>query len=371
MKKISIFNKLYNIESKKKFILIVYLLFIVHQIYEYFIIKELFTIKIIVLKITFLISIFFLSKIYILNKHINTFSKYMVFTLFMFYQIAHDVLFINTFNQYIISPYLDFFVIIIAPLYLSKIFLLIISICELIRYYILIYFFQINYLGELMFTLILSIVTSFLILLTLKSLKKEIQSESEKRIKENMLLTMEILEMKDPYTKGHSQRVANYALSLAEVTKKYDKKELSTFYLACLLHDIGKIGISDEILNKTSQLTDEEYNIIKTHPNLGIKLLENLSLIEGYEGIIYFHHERWDGKGYPNKLKQDEIPLSARIVSIADAFDAMTSSRSYRSALTPEEAYRRIIEGAGSQFDPELIKYFKIAYPTWIKSMIR
>uniref|UniRef100_UPI00101E9953 HD-GYP domain-containing protein n=1 Tax=Bacillus albus TaxID=2026189 RepID=UPI00101E9953 len=200
-------------------------------------------------------------------------------------------------------------------------------------------------------------------------LMKQITLSYQKQMKETMLLVMETLELKDSYTKGHSERVANYAKILAKETGKYDEKALNMFYFACLLHDVGKIGISDEILNKDSTLTNEEYNIIKGHTLLGIKVVKNLSLSEENESIIRSHHEKWDGSGYPDGLKKEQIPLGARIVSIADAFDAMTSTRSYRYALPPEEAYKRIIKGAGTQFDPHLIEIFKRVYPIWIKIM--
>ncbi|PGL86236.1 hypothetical protein CN931_07035 [Bacillus sp. AFS054943] len=178
---------------------------------------------------------------------------------------------------------------------------------------------------------------------------------------------LNILELKDSYTKGHSERVAKYTLILAKKTNKYSEEDLIKFYFSCLLHDIGKIGISNEILNKTSCLTNDEYKVMKTHPTVGINLIENYSLIEGYEAVIRSHHEKWDGSGYPDGLKNNDIPLCARIISIADAFDAMTSTRPYRVTLSPEEAYKQIIEGAGNQFDPELVEDFKIVYSSWVE----
>ncbi|PEF43414.1 hypothetical protein CON22_26050 [Bacillus cereus] len=180
---------------------------------------------------------------------------------------------------------------------------------------------------------------------------------------------MNILELKDPYTRGHSERVAKYALLLAQETSKFDEVNLNKFYFSCLLHDIGKLGIPNEILNKASYLENDEYNIIKTHPTLGIKLIENYSLIEGYESVIRSHHEKWDGSGYPDGLKHNNIPLCARIISFADAFDAMTSARVYRSVLSPKEAYKQIIEGAGTQFDPQLVEDFKLVYPLWVENL--
>ncbi|EJQ43660.1 hypothetical protein IEQ_04988 [Bacillus cereus BAG6X1-2] len=165
-------------------------------------------------------------------------------------------------------------------------------------------------------------------------------------------------------------RVANYATILAKVTNKFNNISLKRFHFTCLLHDIGKIGIPDEILTKASSLTEDEYNIIKKHPQLGLEVFKNVSLPKDNEAIILSHHERWDGNGYPQKLKGNQIPLCARIVAIADAFDAMTSSRVYRSALSPDEAYKRIIEGSGAQFDPSLVVLFKNVFPLWKKVVV-
>jgi putative nucleotidyltransferase with HDIG domain len=175
------------------------------------------------------------------------------------------------------------------------------------------------------------------------------------------------LELKDPYTRGHSERVAKYALMFANEIGKFSKEEQKSFYYACLLHDIGKVNIPDHILMKPGKLTNEEFEIIKTHPVVGAEAVKNVEGIKNSIYVIRSHHERWDGKGYPDQLKGEEIPLLARISAIADAFDAMTSSRSYRDAMPFEEAYNRIIKGQGSQFDPMLVENFKKIYPAWIK----
>ena len=132
------------------------------------------------------------------------------------------------------------------------------------------------------------------------------------------------------------------------------------------MHDIGKVNIPDTILTKSGKLTDEEYEIVKTHPVVGAKAIEDVEGIADNIAVVYHHHERWDGKGYPDGLVGEETPLVARITAIADAFDAMTSTRSYRPALPFEEAYKRILDGKGSQFDPELVEVFKQVYPDWI-----
>jgi HD-GYP domain-containing protein (c-di-GMP phosphodiesterase class II) len=174
------------------------------------------------------------------------------------------------------------------------------------------------------------------------------------------------IELKDPYTRGHSERVAFYAKTLATSLNRFTKPELTSFYYACLLHDIGKVSIPDAILMKPGRLTAEEYEVIKTHPDVGTDAIRRVDGLNMSIEVIKYHHERWDGTGYPEQLKGKDIPLLARVVTIADAFDAMTSSRSYRSALSVEDAYSRIVEGKGSQFDPELVEAFQKIFPEWV-----
>lgn len=174
------------------------------------------------------------------------------------------------------------------------------------------------------------------------------------------------IELKDPYTRGHSERVAYYANSLAKATGKYSKEELNSFNYACLLHDIGKVNIPDSILMKPGKLTKEEFDVIKTHPKVGADAIVKVNGLGDSIDVVKSHHERWDGKGYPDHLKEEDIPYLARIVSVADAFDAMTSSRSYRAAMPVEEAYRRIIDGKGTQFDPVIVELFKKVFSEWV-----
>ena len=156
-------------------------------------------------------------------------------------------------------------------------------------------------------------------------------------------------------------------LLLAKEIDKFSKEEQKSFYYACLLHDIGKVHIPDQILMKPGKLTIEEFEIIKSHPSVGAEAVKNVEGIKDCICVIRSHHERWDGKGYPDQLKEEEIPLLARVTSIADAFDAMTSSRSYETAMPVEEAYQRIIDGKGSQFDPMLVEEFKKVFPAWVE----
>ena len=174
----------------------------------------------------------------------------------------------------------------------------------------------------------------------------------------NLLDTLKSLvstiEAKDSYTRHHSQRVTEVALALARKVG-CDEEECESIAFAGILHDIGKIGIEDNILLKDSRLTDDEYERIKQHPMIGATIIEPLGLIEAERDIIRHHHERIDGRGYPDGLKGSEISLLSRIVSVADAFDAMTSTRSYRRALPMEIVVEELRKNSGSQFDPDLI----------------
>ena len=165
------------------------------------------------------------------------------------------------------------------------------------------------------------------------------------------------LDAKDPYTHGHSFRVTLYSMILAKYLGSDDSfmEEIET---AGLLHDIGKIGIPQSILCKPGKLTDEEYEIMKKHPEQAEKIIMEVKQLHIISDWLKSHHERWDGRGYPDGLKGDEIPLSARIIALADTYDAMTSTRSYRKALTHEEAIAEIQRCAGTQFDPNLAQKF-------------
>ncbi len=159
------------------------------------------------------------------------------------------------------------------------------------------------------------------------------------------------IEAKDKYTNGHSVRVAQYSREMARRLGK-SMQEMNDIYYIGLLHDIGKIGIPDQIINKPDQLTEEEYERIKDHPKIGAKILEKISEIPNIAVGAHWHHERYDGSGYPDGLVGEEIPEVARIIGVADAYDTMTSKRSYRDIL-PQNAVREELEkGRGTQFDP-------------------
>jgi len=163
------------------------------------------------------------------------------------------------------------------------------------------------------------------------------------------------IEIRDAYTRGHSERVAYYSKRIAQ-EMGLPEEEVNKIYTAALLHDIGKIGIPDSILLKPGKLTDREYEIIKFHPILSYELLNHLDFLEDAIDGIKYHHERWDGSGYPEGLKGEEIPLSARIIAVADSFDAMTSQRIYRKAMDRREAVKELHQLAGKKYDPKVVE---------------
>lgn len=165
------------------------------------------------------------------------------------------------------------------------------------------------------------------------------------------------IEAKDEYTKGHSHRVAEYSVLIARELG-WNEKELSNLKNAAHLHDIGKIAIPDTILNKPSKLSEEEFSIIKEHTIIGANILKNISLIDHVQEIVRNHYERYDGNGYPDGLKGKEIPLHARIVAVADSYDAMSSQRIYRNQLPPEKIIQELENNKGTQFDPEITDIF-------------
>ena len=178
----------------------------------------------------------------------------------------------------------------------------------------------------------------------------------DKPLLKSLLIMADIIEARDPYTGGHVWRVSQFAKLLA--TKiGLPEDEIIKISIAAYLHDLGKVGIPDDILKKADALTDDEYAIIKTHPSIGGKLLGGHPLAEMVSSAANDHHERMDGKGYPRGLRGEQLSLVARIVSIADAFDAMTSTRPYRKGMSVEQALCRLEEGAGTQFDSELVDH--------------
>lgn len=193
---------------------------------------------------------------------------------------------------------------------------------------------------------------------SLINMKKEELDKTYKELKKRYLDTIEALRLtvdaKDFYTRGHSDRVAYYAMKLGRAFN-LSEDEIELLRLAGIFHDIGKIGTTDDILFKTDKLEYDEYEEIKKHPLKGAYILSAISMFQDVVPLVKYHHERVDGKGYPEGLKGEEIPFLARILSVADAFDAMTSDRKYRSKLEVEEAIEQFKVNAGTQFDAEVV----------------
>ncbi len=171
----------------------------------------------------------------------------------------------------------------------------------------------------------------------------------------SLMTLVSAIEAKDPYTQQHSSRVTEYALKIAQ-TMGCGPNDLHRIETSGPLHDIGKIGIKDNILNKPGRLTPEEFDHIKAHPNIGVNIVAPLGLDPEELAIIKHHHERWDGRGYPDGIAQEQIPRLARILAVADAFDAMSSDRAYREALPFSLCLKELHKNSGSQFDPQVVE---------------
>ena len=178
----------------------------------------------------------------------------------------------------------------------------------------------------------------------------------EKIIVETMLTLANFIDAKDEYTRGHSTRVSAYSVKLAK-KMHLDEDEIRHLGYVALMHDCGKMGIPDNILNKPDKLTPEERKIIEQHTVLGGKILEHMTSVPGIRDGALYHHERYDGMGYPEGLSDTDIPLFARIICVADSFDAMNSDRCYRKRLPMDVIKKELAENAGKQFDPEVVKY--------------
>jgi putative two-component system response regulator len=172
------------------------------------------------------------------------------------------------------------------------------------------------------------------------------------------------IEVRDHYTRGHVERVMAYAFAIAEQLE-WRVQQMEQLRFGAILHDIGKIQISEAILRKPGKLSPEEWEEIRRHPTSGADMIRDIPYLAPAIPIIRYHHERWDGKGYPEGLSGDAIPIGARIVSVADAFDAMTTDRPYSPARPPQEAYEEIISRSGTQYDPSVVAAFQRAWEAW------
>ena len=200
--------------------------------------------------------------------------------------------------------------------------------------------------------------------LELTGYRKELQKkldEKTRQIETAYLQTMAALahtiDAKDPDTNGHSRRVAGYTKQIAQ-SLGWSEQDSENAYFVALPHDIGKIGIPDAVLKKQNRLTDKEYELMKKHPAIGADILKDIKMLDGLSNGTLYHHERFDGSGYPSGLKGDEIPLIARIISVADTYDAMTSTRCYRKGMGQETALAELKKQSGRQFDPKIVNQF-------------
>lgn len=181
---------------------------------------------------------------------------------------------------------------------------------------------------------------------------------------------MTALDLRDVETFGHSKTVARYSLMLAEACGIEDRATLDDIRKGALLHDIGKIAVPDAILNKPSTLNEDEWLVVRRHPEVGFGLVKNVGMVREIGNIILYHHEKFDGSGYPQGLKKEDIPLEARIFSLADTLDAITSPRPYREARDFTTAGKEIARYAGTQFDPEIVKAFQ-GHPPHVWERVR
>lgn len=189
-------------------------------------------------------------------------------------------------------------------------------------------------------------------------LQRNLSREVKKKTEENKKIFIhvvssltEAIDAKDAYTNGHSSRVAAYSKEIAK-RYGYSEQQQSDIYMMGILHDVGKIGVPDGVINKQSKLDDDEYEIIKKHPLMGARILDNIKEMPALAVGARWHHERYDGGGYPDGLSKEEIPEEARIIAVADAYDAMSSRRSYRDVLPQKIVRSEIEKGKGTQFDP-------------------
>ncbi len=180
-----------------------------------------------------------------------------------------------------------------------------------------------------------------------------LEKANERITLQSMYTLAKTIDAKDRYTNGHSRRVAKYARMIGEWLG-LSGSDIEDLYNMAMLHDIGKIGVPDEIINKPTALTNEEYYVVKSHPAIGYDILSEMPELKHIGIGARWHHERYDGKGYPDGLEGDQIPLKARIISVADAYDAMTSNRSYRQYMPQDAVREELVKGKGTQFDPKI-----------------
>ena len=195
---------------------------------------------------------------------------------------------------------------------------------------------------------------------TIQTINEELL-ESNKKLENSYMESIEILrytvEAKDQYTRGHSERVSDYSVLIGEKLG-LSESDIHTLKIGGLFHDIGKIGVPDAVLSKPGKLTNEEYEEIKKHPTIGAQILSNATIFDDIIPIVKYHHERYDGRGYPEQLAGEDIPYLARIAALADTYDAMRSKRPYRDALPIDIVKEEFRKNIGTQFDPDIAALF-------------
>jgi len=214
----------------------------------------------------------------------------------------------------------------------------------------------------LIFMYLITWIVGLVIIWWIRYKSRQYFDEKAQHYEESIYSLVDIMERRDSYTAGHSKRVAQYSLLIAQELK-FDEDDLALIFRAGMLHDIGKIEVPDALLLKPGKLTDSEYDLIKTHSSVGYELLSR-EPFSNLASIILYHHERYDGTGYPYGLKGNDIPYLSQIISLADVYDAVTTSRAYRSAMSQEEALNIIENGRGTLFNPDLVDTAKKVFQT-------
>ncbi len=305
--------------------------------------------------------------VFFIKKQNPRYIKYILFLTFIIVSFINDIYLFWGSSSYEGSSVAEMFFILFSPIFINKKYCWTVTVSIIVKYCLeglllksTVVFFPMAL--DLVFALV-----AFIILFRFLGFIKAMNESYFKQFEGVVKGIVSTLELKDPYTRGHSERVAEYAVKLAESLNIYGVDDLKLIYYACLLHDVGKVHTPDSILIKPTRLTEEEYAIVKKHPIVGANAIKDIEGMELCLDIVLYHHERWDGKGYPEGLNETQIPLTARIAAIADSYDAMTSHRSYRNALTPSQAHELIIQGRGTQFDPALVDLFIQIFPSWMK----